>query len=407
MIMYFLGAAVTSTVGFVLYGQVLMQALVLFVTIAGNKGRLVFGNRFYLGFMLLILLQGLVVGSIRLVYLENSIEDFMQYSLLWALGILGFCVGATVAQSKDFQAVTKLFASLAFVELGAVFYRLNLGFNSRSSVGFTFLLPFISQYVVQRRRFDYVSALTILSLLGVSLYVVLFSGQRSVFVIGILLIIISGVVLWRSRSRSVHNVGTQNVVGLRLYVAIMVVVLLGMAVLTYDYWINSFEVIVKRFSQSLFSPDSFRVDPNGGRIEEAQIALDAFFQSTFWFKEIFGLGFGFVFLENNEYVSAWRAHAHITPVAYFARFGIAGVLFWISLFFVPILRWQAVRRSKVQFWVVSVYYIFLASSLFAGFLNLPVFWVLMGYISSVRSDLRGDQKRGSIEESRLAYGRNK
>lgn len=349
-----------------------------------HRFRIKHGNIIVFCALIWLFLQGLIVGSLRVMSGANLLGDFIQYLLLWGLGIFAFCVGSTFAQRESKLETNRLFAKFCIVELGAVFARVDVGFFTRSSAGFSFFLPFLVQFILKGKKIDFKSSFLLTLSIGVSVFAILFSGLRSVFVLGA---IVLGISLFHFSKAFVFGSSyTKNHGATRLKILYLVLIVISVIALSasYEYWSYFVEIAQRRFMLTIFNADSFQLDPSEGRSREAEVALAAFAESGYALKEVFGLGFGFVFLLVTDYGSEWKAHVHITPVAYFVRLGGIGAAFWFCLFLVPILRWRTLRKAGVELWVVLIFYLFAFSSSFAGFLNLPAFWLLLGYISSIQ-----------------------
>jgi hypothetical protein len=382
MFLWFTSSALISASGFMLYGQVFLQVLIIFFAARKYNYKLNPGNIGLLSFMIWLFFQGIIVGSFGVIAGKNLIGDLIQYTVLWGLGIFAFCVGSTVAKQDSKLEANKLFGKIFIVELGSVFARVDLGLVARSSAGFSFFFPFMVHSLIKGRKFNIRSGLILILSTSITLFVILFSGLRSVFVMGSIMMAISLFHLSKVLvlgSKFTKNSGVNKI---RVLYLILLALFALLVFETYQYWSYFFEIIVKRFMQTMFNPDGFQLDPSTGRSFESEVALGVFSESGFAFKELFGLGFGFVFFDSQSGV--WVAHVHITPVAYFVRLGFIGVIFWATLLVIPIFRWRTLRKSGVELWVIVIYYLFVLASSFAGFLNLPGFWLLFGYVSTVQ-----------------------
>lgn len=380
----FITSAALSAAGFALYGQILLQSIILALAAKRHNFQIKRGNFIIFFAMSWIFYQGLLIGGVRTVLGFNLFGDFIQYSLLWALAIFAFCIGSTYAQRESKYETNKLFAKIFVVELASVFARIDVGFFTRSSVGFSFFLPFWEQSILRGKNFTWRSGFSLTVTFFMFLYVIFFSGLRSVFVLGLVVFGISFFHFSKYAAFGLTYTSGRGSGLIRFFYILAVIILATALYQSYEYWSYFFDIVRRRFAATIFNTESFQLDPAEGRSEEADKALAMFEQTGHALKEIFGLGFGFVFFESTNWKAGWVAHIHITPVAYFVRFGMVGVFFWCSLFLVPVVRWRVLRKAKVELWVFIVYYLFLSSSMFAGFLNVPAFWLLLGYMASIQ-----------------------
>ncbi|WP_279130985.1 hypothetical protein [Photobacterium phosphoreum] len=341
-------------------------------------------------FLFIMTFLGIVLGFLNSIYAENNIYSWLIYSALSVIYLFCFVISNNVEIDLNYiHTMVKLFAIAAIVEMSWFFLRVIIfGLNSRSNYGFSFLSPFIALYIKQSAINENMKSylVFILSLIVVSIGAL--SGLRSTFVYSMFLSLLCFYIAgFQSAIRSILPVSLITIIAIILFEYDLVNVELSNLT-------RSLEIIFNRFMLTLFSESGAKLDPNGGRYEEAIYALETFKYNINSFVDvIFGKGYGFEFIDHSK-DSQPTAHVHMTPVAYFVRNGVVGVAWFISILVVSIYIVCNVVLLKSKYFddsikVMSIILVFwTSSSLFSGMLLNPFYWLLLGFCTRWKGFLR-------------------
>ena len=280
---------------------------------------------------LLVFLEGILVGGVNVLFDRNSLYHYCIYSIIYLMGFIGLIVGQSMARQLTKERLLSVLATIGLAESLYLIPRIfGLGIATRSSMGFSFFAPllFLRKAVTTIDTIQFVAT-------GVTLAsVYLLSGLRSVLITGLIMC------AWMFWLRPIRfSVIRTSAIALLAGIAFTSLPTESQIRQSVE---NSVTVVLTRMNQTLFSESGFRLDPAEGRDEEVSAAYDNFLSLATPLDHIFGRGFGFSYPSYED--GAIMAHLHITPVAYYFRNGILGILlyFWIIglsvTFFLRVLR---------------------------------------------------------------------
>lgn len=199
---------------------------------------------------------------------------------------------------------------------------------------------------------------------------IFFSGLRSILIPGLVILTVTALpyfnrTLWRG-----------NLFPCVASLLILTIIIVGNPYSLRERIESSVYVVSKRMQQTLLNEDGMRLDPKGGRKEEAEFALEAFRESAGEIDYLIGRGYGFAYYDFSK-DGEITGHVHITPIAFFVRYGFLGVFFYSIVLFDVI--WIFLRKKKLPFPYRVTLLIWYSSSLFAGTILFPTFWLFYGY----------------------------
>lgn len=302
--LYVRGEAITSFVGFVLF------------YLYGDKK-----NNYISRYMLVLLFQGVIIGAFFVVLGYNVFTKYIQYSMLALSGYIAFKVGYNCRLDNKYYA----FIFLLFLSNILMYIPFLIKGNpQRTSIGSSYLYPLLLIFMFNLSSFKKKGRFIIVCSFFLLLLIYLLSGMRSV--LGTMAITTLLVFLYNLNFKSLK----------KYFLFAIIIILLG----TGGYFIlprsvieaatNRVEIVNKRFSQTLFNPSGAQLDEygEGGRSDESKVALKVFNEREIDVTKIIGFGHGFVF----NYMFESKAHMHITFTAFYVRYGIIGVCFYLILF---------------------------------------------------------------------------
>lgn len=336
--------------------------------------------------LVLITLLAISVGGINVMLGRNDFREFIVYSILGSSQVLAFFVGYST-YLKIVNNRRLFFELLYFVgslELFQFFTRVvTVGLLQRSSLGFTFLLPFVVDKFSTAKSIKGLSILA--GLLVFYLIVIGVSGLRSVLILGFLIWLSALYYLFSAQAKTTSKIKRLRK---RNFLKILLIgsVGIGIGIVSFgEVFKRPIEIVSVRLSQTFFHADGVRLDPKGGRLEEAQQAIEQFEEEAVdsSIDYLIGRGYGFTFYEYNllgETASDAEktAHVHLTGGAYFVRSGFIGALFYASLLLWCLkLAIIGIVRKDIRV-LCFVTFLFGFSSSFAGLIVGPSFWLLAG-----------------------------
>jgi hypothetical protein len=373
-----LGYIAGSEVGY--YSLVLSQFGIIGYSLLKYKIRKDIGFVFLS--MLILVYSEIIIGAINSILGRNDFHHYIIYTGLGAMQVIAFYAGMVNESSstkENNDNVSFIIYGLGMIELTQILSRFFvIGLDVRTSLGFSFLFPLVMAYIMGRNNLKFKNIVATVYLIIFS-FIILLSGLRSIFVMGIFLIAASLIAMLKSNKNNYKNIFYR----LCAIVLFFVVVVYGLNSNAVD---RSLNIITTRFSQTLFVDTHIKIDPEGGRVEEANDALYEFSKGGNLFDLLMGRGFGFSFAETGR-GDANTAHIHITPVAYYVRGGIMGATFYFLIILYCIyMIWLCFRapRGRLIYFCTSLWGM---SSLFAGLIIGPAFWFIFGYSISMINKL--------------------
>jgi hypothetical protein len=251
-------------------------------------------------------------------------------------------------------------------------------------VGYSFLFPVLLYLVGARSKEGVLAIVGLISLVALFVSIALLSGQRSLAGATLTLLIYFFVFMGFTRA-----LVSRVVLGV---LAVLALVLIVDTLEVDDPLVFAAQkriaFVERRLNQTLLSETGFKLDENSsrGREAEAKNALSAFFGPSYSVLDLLvGRGFGFVFPGIGPR-GGMVAHVHITPVGYFVRSGVLGLVFFVYVGWV--VAKLAVRShlspvGDVTRLLVVICFVWFVSGLVSGLLNNPTFWFLLGFLRVV------------------------
>lgn len=366
MIFYIIGG---MAVGYYLY-FFLIIFIIFFYLINYSKKEY---PDFVLSSILIIIVSSIVLGGINAILGINDFKNYFSYTLMGVGYISAILLGLFLSDKRDI-AVKILFV-LGMSELLLVIPRIFVvGFDSRTSMGFTFLIPYLFLFI----RFNFFYFLFFIFISFLFLGATLFSGLRSVLFSGFVLYFYNIFKLNLYFDKSSKKISKNN----KKYYFIYPLIILFLVVFSFnilnlrDRIENSTNIVITRMEQTLLNSDGVRLDPKEGRSEEAEIALVKFREHAYLINYLIGMGYGFSFNDDSK-DGEGSAHVHITPVAFFLRHGVLGIVLYFLLIYGMLKIFISKNVSKQE--KLSLF-LWLSSSLFYGALILPTFWFFWAYL---------------------------
>lgn len=318
-----------------------------------------------------IVFFAIVVGGVNTIIGINDLENFFLYTLMGISYI--FAIFAGRGFSRNTLSGVLILAFIGFSEILLLIPRIFLvGLDTRTSLSFTFLLPYIFLILKPNRLgfliFTFVSIFYFLS--------IFLSGLRSVLIPGLIIYIISIIYLYRSYGLSGF---TGNKRKFLFVVPLFFLALFGVGLNLFNVKervVNATNIVVVRMEQTLLNPDGVRLDPKEGRWEESEHALDEFKKHATLLNYFIGMGYGFSFIDYSR-DGELSAHVHLTPIAFFVRHGILGIFLYLVLFY-GVLR--VILSQNISIQEKTALTLWFTSSFFYGALILPTFWFFWAYL---------------------------
>lgn len=310
---------------------------------------------------------GIAIGGVNVFFGTNDLLNFLIYSVIYSSGFFALRLGIFFSQKEKeeviFQCVINVAIGYILLSIPRIFF---IGLGIRTSIGFSF----INSIVIYHKK-----PLFVFVFLFISATIFFLSGLRSVLILGIFTLFFS-----------FYSRGIFSKANFKFLLILILAGLIGKSLLPNDNIIytsieRSYYIFTKRMEQTLFNSDRIKVDPNGGRVDEAKDALDFFFADATTIDMIVGKGLGFSFQDHGK-EQRNTAHTHITPVAYYIRNGIYGLLFYLYLLYKTFSLFLAylLFRKKQKFMLSLSFssFLWVFSSIFAGFLIDPMAWFIIG-----------------------------
>lgn len=345
----------------------------------------------------LLAIQGSIVGGISSYTGENDWPKWTAYSVLGMSWYFGMRAGEAVGRRFSAAQLTTLILALCWADLALFAPRVyNLGLEVRSPWGSTLWLGFLVSCAVTQYRGR--PGVKIMLAFVTGLVATLVSGMRLTTVTALAAPMLTFLYLRWHHFRVARPVAR---------FALVATLLTIVAVATFpDLWRRASEklqTVGDRLGRSIFSDTEVHLDEGGeGREAEADRALDEFGARKDDLKTVAGCGHGFV------YRDPWgkdSAHVHITPIAFYVRYGLVGVVaFFILLVFVIVAACGSflspVSELRVILFGIDLELTLTwVGALFAGLLVLPAPWLCLGLSLGIRSQIRAADRDASSHRS--------
>ncbi|MBI2933103.1 MAG: hypothetical protein HYY16_15775 [Planctomycetes bacterium] len=163
---------------------------------------------------------------------------------------------------------------------------------------------------------------------------------------------------------------------------VVAVILVFMPISVTDVLSGMMDVATNRLGATLLNPEGPSFDEDGrGRELEAELAIQEFVDRGSNVSYFTGFGHGFVF--DNARLER-KAHIHITPVAFYVRYGILGVLILAIVWLLTMVNFvrSALRTSTdenvMDFCLQLTAAQIITGSLVAGSFVFPLAWFIVG-----------------------------
>lgn len=264
----------------------------------------------------LLLIYQILIGTLSSLYFQEEIYDFnyykfFQYSLIPIFSILLLNFGYYLGR-YSLNEVVFLFALSEFISALGLNFSLGIG-NFRGSTGITALLPIIFYYSLKMHG-------KYLIILGLIIMQIFASGMRSkllelILIVPLIFLLDRPLLKFLLKPRWVFLIFFVGSLG-------------------FNTFTNQIEGTINRLNQSILNSEGVSLDTNDeeGRLAEVYSASKYFD----WDKAtIFGMGNGFRYQDFGR--GHIKNHLHITPAAFFFRYGIAGLTLFI-IFFLNFIR---------------------------------------------------------------------
>jgi len=279
---------------------------------------------FFSKYLFLLFTIGTIIGLFNSAFRENDIYKWIQYSFLAFSGFIAYTSGYnTVITKKELNFIFFIF----FVDMIMFIPLLITGSSSRTSIGTSNLYPLILILIFNTSYYKGVKTKrNILIYFCLLLLAYLISGMRSA--IGVMLLSTFLILIYYFRISFIPKI---------LKFIIFISMILGLSYFIIPNTIREtihkrIEVVEERFSNTIFNDAGARLDEKEGegRDLEALSARDEFINNIYPIDYFIGRGHGFVYFDKMQ--ARVKAHVHISYYAMLTRYGVMGILFYISLF---------------------------------------------------------------------------
>lgn len=275
--------------------------------------------------LVLIQLMGTSLGALHVAAGGNSLIYWSSYSLLGASWVAALAAGSLTAASLPTQALVQMVLLSCAGEVALLIPRVlvtGVGVRSPwgSSVWLGAVLVLYATGQIPRKWRPWSVIVLVLGLAGT-----LLSGMRSSLLLGLSSIAMAIFYLIRIRRAVVADWKRLALAGFVAFAVVSV---------TLPWLLDAVEAQVglatNRLNATLLNEGGVVLDEDrAGREAEAEWALDEFRRRDDSLAVLVGFGHGFTF--HNWSRDERLAHVHVTPVAFFTRYGLIGVAFLISL----------------------------------------------------------------------------
>ncbi len=330
--------------------------------------------RFTVILIFITFIQGIIVGLYYCLIGINSFSKWVEYSTLAIFSVLFIIVGLRISELEK-NDLSKIILLMCLSDVVMLIPRVvSIGLDRRSPWGSSLWvcsLVILVFLVRERRAIVYCYVLFILSMIGA-----LISGMRSSLLLSLTGVIVSSAYVLK---------GSVKIKRLVLLLGLSIGILVIASLLSSSLFsaINQkIQLVERRLESTVLGDKEIHLDEGGeGREEEARHALIEFNRRSTAPSILLGFGHGFTFFDPWDGESA---HVHLTPVAFYVRYGIAGLTTYLFTFL--LLIWLFIRsffcsyddRSRIIFAYRLVALLTFCGSFIAGFLVTPLPWMAIG-----------------------------
>jgi hypothetical protein len=318
--------------------------------------------------------QAAIIGLIRVLTGATDPVVYGEYLLLGVGGIVGLIAGQACGRKAHgnrsfyWSVVLAVGASETFLLIPRI---LDTGLAVRSSLGTVSVLAALLLGAVSAESTKMRAASALLGAIGLA--AALLSGMRSSTAVALAtLVVVAPSLIRRPKSRA------------SAVVFVLAITLAGIVVTRAQTVKDNLDLVSLRLQRTLLNESARSLDDGRSRVEEATAALETFDNQAGALGWALGLGFGFTYPMPHD-PATLTAHVHITPVAFFVRYGVVGL---VSLTLgLMIVGWESAKLSRGPnafaggpMVVASMY----VAALIAGSLVLPQPWFVLGLYSARR-----------------------
>lgn len=366
------------SIGLYIKLQSILIFLACFFTVIKKENSIIIKNNIFSFTSLFFFGLGSIIGLCYVAFGDNDVYKYIEYSFLTFSTYVGFRYGYIKSQGDIVSFIFFIFFSVVILFIPMFFS----GKFYRSSIGVSNLFPVIMLFILcpQFRISSFLKTVA-LALFLLQILCIILSGMRSSVGNAVLVSVILLIYLLFDRRMQLGFVLMKRI-SLFLFCIICIFFIIPSNLMhSIDNKLNS---VYNRFSVTIFNDEKIKIDTNDekGRVIQAQSLLKAIEHKNGNNILILGYGHGFTFFDEMSYKE--KAHSHITWTAYYARYGILGVILYIIMFcfvlYKLILLFFMNRNNYNIFsfalWL-SVLQIFL-TSLIAGSLISIINWIIIG-----------------------------
>ena len=333
--------------------------------------------------LIAVVLMGTIVGAVYCSDGGNAVGKWLNYSGLGISWVVALYAGRAMGGTLGWSSLVRVFLLAALGDVLMLIPRLTVINIDRAPYGTTYLLfgLVILSVLPVAGRVIAVAAVAgaLLGLAGGAL-----SGMRVSLTFSVVSVLLAGAYALRLRRRRLTNLAP------RLIAAGMLVVPLAAAGASMLPTIETQVSFVQaRLEATVFNQEGFTLDENvmGSRQDELERSYSEFEHRNDVGAWIWGFGHGFVYDNGIE----TTAHVHVTPVAFFLRYGIIGVVIYLFMFVFSLGSVASAWRREPSNWnaiylsfqvAASLYWL---NSLVGGVLVFPQAWLLIGAADALRT----------------------
>ena len=325
--------------------------------------------------MVILFCQGTLVGATHAVANINSWSKWAEYTLLALFWVLGLQAGQRLMGYLEARSVALLVFFLALGDVGLMIPRVAvLGLDIRSPFGTTIWAPFLVVLILTSRS-SFRAVISFIVLLA-AIVAALVSGMRSSALLTF------GGMAFAAAYLGWHRVIVHGrLVACSVILALKIVSFIVLAPNIVELVHRNVTLVQSRLQGSILSAEIVLDEGGMGREREAQIALTSFNENSGLLQKLVGVGHGFVYSSDTKDSTA---HIHITPVAFYVRYGLVGLVSY-SILFIWVLQkafvsfWQKWTEYNAYIFAIRIAATLLVvGSVVAGFLVQPLSWVVIG-----------------------------
>lgn len=332
----------------------------------------------------LVLSVGTFVGAVYVAEGSNSLSKWAIYSGLGFTWVVAVIAGERVGRAAHPLTLVRVVLLLCALDAVMLIPRfLIVGMEGRTSWGFS---PWAAASAVSlatpglsRRERLFGGAVVVAVLLGTAL-----SGMRSAVFLAAASFGAAAIYLARSwHKKWVRRIAIVMVVGAVSVSA--AIENLGLS----ETAERQASLVAARMNATLLREDGIVLDEDaGGREFEAREAMAEFERRGAWHAWAIGYGHGFTFF--NSVLGEVVAHVHISPLAFFVRYGVLGVALYGGILL--LVCWNAIREllarrgtagSALRFMIHVTVVTIVGGGIIAGSMMIPISWFAVGFGAAI------------------------